>query len=263
MTPARKLLERVARREIVVGLLATDHLWTDLVEISARSGMDYLIVDMEHGAHSPELVAEVCSTGRRMDFPVFIRPRSNDYATLRLAIDLGCCGFLLASVETAAEMDTVAEAVRLPPRGKRRPGGHGNRWVVNFGAQAWRETVEDAFIVMPQIETRRGLANLAEIAAHEMTTVVAVGPYDLSAELGVCGEMQSPVLRESLGVIRAAAETTGKPMWMIGPDGAALVADGYKFLCIGEPTWVLVGALKQAAASARGAVAAKPKGYTS
>src|SRR5688572_33401002 len=54
MQPARELMERVGKNEVVVGILATDHLWTDLVEISVRSGIDYLIIDLEHGPHGPE-----------------------------------------------------------------------------------------------------------------------------------------------------------------------------------------------------------------
>src|SRR5258707_396873 len=123
MTPARTLREKIGRREITTGVLVIDHLWTDLVEVSARAGLDYLIVDMEHGSATTEAVAEACATGRRMGFPVLIRPRSNDYTAIRHAIDLGPCGFLLACVETAADLDVVRDGIYLPPRGRRRPGG--------------------------------------------------------------------------------------------------------------------------------------------
>lgn len=254
MQPARELMEKVRRGDVAVGILATDHLWTDLVEICGRSEIDYLIVDLEHGPHGPELVGEVCATGRRLGFPVLIRPRSNDYATLRHAIDLGCCGFLLASVESGAELDVVREALRMPPRGRRRPGGLGNRWVDNYGAEAWRSTVEDHFIVLPQIETRVGLKRADEIARHEMTTCLAVGPYDLSAELGVCGDMQAAPLQEALATLQRAAAAADKPMWMIGPRGDELVRAGWRFICIGEPTWILASALRRKAEEAREAL---------
>ncbi|MGC3966668.1 MAG: aldolase/citrate lyase family protein [Pirellulales bacterium] len=260
MRPAKELLERVKRGELVTGLLATDHVWTDLVELSQRAGLDYLIVDMEHGPHGPELVSEVCTTGRRLNFPVFIRPRANDYANLRLAIDLGCCGFLLASVETAAELDVVRDAIHMPPRGRRRPGGVGNRWVENYRYPAWKETVEDHFLVLPQIETRLGLENRGAIAGHEVTSALAVGPYDLSAELGVCGVMDDPKLLAALGQLKQTAADAGKPMWMIG-DAKSLVERGFNFLCIGEPSWMLVAAVKQALAEARGAAPPSPTGY--
>jgi 4-hydroxy-2-oxoheptanedioate aldolase len=253
MKAVRLLREKINRRELTTGLLATDHLWIDLVEIAVRSGVDYLIVDLEHGAHSTDLVAEVCAAGRRAELPVLARPRSNDYAAIRHAVDLGPCGFLLASIETTADLDIVRDGVFLPPRGRRRPGGRGNRWVGDFSAATWRQEFEDDFIILPQIETRVGLANAAAIAAHELTTALAVGPYDLSAELGVCGVMDAPILREALTTIRKAADGAGKPAWMIGSDAAALIRDGWRFLCIGEPTWILAAALRDKIAQARSA----------
>ncbi len=256
MEPARRLREKIVRRELTTGILVTDHVWTDLVEISQRAGLDYLIVDMEHGAASTDLVAEVCATGRRLGFPVLVRPRSNDYASLRLAADLGPCGFLLACVESAADLDVVRDALWMPPRGRRRPGGPGNRWVSDFSAQTWQREFEDHFIILPQIETRVGLENVSEIAQHALTTAMAIGPYDLSAELGVCGVMDSPVLREALLKIRAAGEAGGKSTWMIGGNAAQLVQDGWRLLCIGEPTWVLMAALRDRVAQARVALEA-------
>lgn len=254
MQPVKRLMERVRKGEVVMGLLVTDHLWTDLVEVSARSGIDYLIVDLEHGPHGPELVGEVCATGRRLGFPVLIRPRANDYMTLRHTIDLGCVGFLLAAVESAAELDVVREAVQLPPRGRRRPGGLGNRWADNFRSEGWRTSVEDDFIVLPQIETKVGMQHADAIARHEMTTCLAVGPYDLSAELGVCGEMQSPVLQDALKTLQQVAASAGKPMWNIGVHGDEMVRAGWRFICIGEPSAILGSALRSKADEARGAL---------
>lgn len=260
METARRLCEKIGRRELITGILVTDHLWTDLVEVAARSEIDYLIVDMEHGSAATDLVAEVCATGRRAGLPVLLRPRANDYAAIRQAVDLGPCGFLLACVETTADLDVVRDGIFLPPRGRRRPGGLGNRWVRNFSAAAWRQEFEEHFIVLPQIETRLGLSNVAAIAAHELTTAVAIGPYDLSAELGVCGEMESPLLRQPLATIRAAADAAGKSTWMIGSDAAQLARDGWRFLCIGEPTWILAAALRDKIAQARGAVGERSSG---
>lgn len=251
MTPAIQLRDKLDRRDLTTGLLAIDHVWSDLVEVSARAGLDYLIVDMEHGPASTETVAEVCATGRRMGFPVLIRPRSNDYTAIRHAIDLGPCGFLLACVESAADLDVVREGIYLPPRGRRRPGGPGNRWVPDYFGPTWKQTVEDHFIILPQIETRRGLGNVAEVAAHELTTALAVGPFDLAAELGVCGQMDAPPLREALATIRRAADTAGKPAWIIGSNVEGLIRDGYRFLCIGEPTSILEAALRHSVSQAR------------
>jgi 2-keto-3-deoxy-L-rhamnonate aldolase RhmA len=252
MEPARKLRDRINKGEITTGLLCSEHVWSDLVELSVRNGIDYIIVDMEHGCTAIDTVAEVCATGRRMNFPVLIRPRSNDYATLRLAMDMGPCGFLLACVESAADLEVVRDAIHLPPRGRRRPGGVGNRWVPNYLGETWRTTVEDHFIILPQIETLRGLSNVAEVAGHDLTTALAVGPYDLSAELGVAGQMSAAPLKEALVTILAAAKAAGKQGWMIGGNIEELVASGWRFLCFGEPMWILEAGFRDRIARARG-----------
>jgi 2-keto-3-deoxy-L-rhamnonate aldolase RhmA len=245
MHAARTLRKRLEEDHLTTGILVTDHLWPDLVEISTRAGLDYLIIDMEHGCASTEVIAQTCAIGRQSGFPVLIRPNNNEYSMLRLAVDLGPCGFLLACVESPADLDTAREAVYLPPRGRRRPGGPGNRWVADFSAAAWKAGFEDQFVVLPQIETKRGLENAAAIARHPLTTALAVGPYDLSAELGVCGRFDAPEFQHALESILATARRAGKPGWMIGPDPASLARDGWRFLCVGEPTSILESALRQ------------------
>jgi 2-keto-3-deoxy-L-rhamnonate aldolase RhmA len=243
MQPAKRLRDRIHRGEMTTGILAIHHVWPELVEVCARAGLDYLIVDMEHGPFSPETVAEICAVGRRSGFPVLVRPRANDYTNIRHAIDLGPIGFLLACVDSAQDLDVVRDAILLPPRGRRRPGGLGNRWVPDGLAATWKGEVEDDFLILPQIETRRGLKNVAEVVGHEITTALAVGPYDLSAELGVCGKMDDPTVIDALEIIRNAAGQVGKPAWMIG-DGMELARKGWRFICLGEPTWILEEALR-------------------
>ena len=233
MKAAKLLKEKVDRGEITTGLLATDLLFVEMVEYCQRSGIDYLIADQEHGVHSDDLVARVCALGRMVDFPVLIRTIDTAYSTIRRAIDRGPCGFLLPGIESAADLDRVRDSIYLPPRGNRRPGGPGNYWVSGFTYNTWKHEVEDDFIVLPQIETRTGLDHAEEIAGHEITTAIAIGPYDLSADLGVCSEMDHPDMKAAVEVIRKAGEKSGKTMWRIG-DGSVLAKEGFHFLCIGE-----------------------------
>ena len=132
----------------------------------------------------------------------------------------------------------------MPPRGQRRPGGRGNSWTSAASLEAWQRDVEDHFIVLPQIETQVGLDNVKEIAEHEITTSLAHGPYDLSFDLGVGGQMAGPEGMAATRQMQAAANAAGKKMWVIG-DGPTLRAEGYTFLCVGVPTAVLFYALQE------------------
>ena len=60
-----------------------------------------------------------------------IRPCVDSYAngstaaTLRKCMDMGCSGLVLPNVETVEDLDAIRDAIWLPPRGTRRPGGAG------------------------------------------------------------------------------------------------------------------------------------------
>jgi 2-keto-3-deoxy-L-rhamnonate aldolase RhmA len=142
----------------------------------------------------------------------------------------------------------------MPPRGRRSPGGRGNRWVSDVNYATWRAEVEDDLIVLAQIESRTGLACVDEIARHELTTALAIGPYDLSADLGACWEPEHPELVKAIEKIREAAAGAGKNTWMIGA-GPDLVRRGFTFICIGEPVMVMESTLGQLAEQLRASAA--------
>ena len=250
MKSAQILCEKIRSEQLTLGILTTNHFWMELIEIARNAGLDYLIIDQEHGVFDEERVVDACSLGRLIDFPILIRPHQAEFNLLRRTADKGPCGFLLPAVESAATLDDIRDALYMPPRGKRRPGGVGNRWVSNVQYTTWRDEVENDFIVLPQIETLKGLGNVEEIAQHEITTAIAIGPYDLSAALGVCWDGDHPKLRNAIHTIREAGRAAGKNMWVMG-DGVAMAQQGFSFICIGEPTGILEATLKERVAAAR------------
>jgi len=245
MQPAAELKRRILSGELTTGILVTDHLWPQIVEIARDAGLDYLIIDCEHQPHSAEVVALTCTTGRLAGFPVLVRPSQTSDAAVRAALDLGPCGLLLPCVESAAHLDSVRNAVWMPPRGQRRPGGPGNRWVPEFTSDGFRSAVEDHLIVIPQIETPQALERATEIARHDLTTALGIGPFDLSAQLGVCGApLTHPKMKAALKTFRSAAKAAGKPDWMIG-SAPQLVELGFRFICMGEASALLTVALRE------------------
>ncbi len=245
LTPAIRMKEKLSSGEPVVGIMATDHIWPLLVELCKLGGLDYLIVDREHGYHTDEEVAHVCQVARLANFPVLMRVVSCETSEIRRAIDLGPCGLLLPCIETTEQLDMARDAMLMPPRGKRRPGGMGNYWLDNFHYTTWRDEFEDHFIVIPQIETRQGVENVDAIAKHPMVTAMGIGPYDLSADLGCCWDPSNNEHKDSITRIKTAAHAVGKKVW-VGCDGPALREQGYTFIWIGTASSVLRGGFASA-----------------
>ena len=251
MKPACILREKLESEEPVLGVLVTQHLWMELIDVALAAGLDYIIIDREHMGHGHQEVADFCRLGRLANFPVLLRPTTASLDMVRMAMDLGPCGLLLPMVESAAQLDEVRDGLYLPPRGQRRPGGAGNRWVTRYDYETFRSEVEDNLIVLPQIESPLGMENVDEIIAHEITTALAVGPYDLSARLGICGQMDDPKLIAAIDGLKQAAARVGKKTWMIG-DGTSLLKQGFRFFCIGEPTWIMQAAIGKMVEELRG-----------
>ncbi|MEO2017364.1 MAG: aldolase/citrate lyase family protein [Fuerstiella sp.] len=244
LKPAAELKARLATDEPVVGLMATDQAWPLLVEICQSSGLDYLIIDREHGHFSDELVSQICQVGRLANFPVLMRTVSCEASVIRRAMDMGPCGLLLPCVESTDQIDQVQQAALMPPRGRRRPGGMGNYWIHDYQYETWKSEFEEHFIVIPQIESLVGVNNAASLAAHPFVTALGLGPYDLSADLGCCWEPDNEKYLSALQRVKAAADGAGKKVWA-GTDAAALRAQGFTFLWIGTTTSLLTGAIRQ------------------
>ena len=236
----RKKIE--SETDITTGIICTNHFWPGMVELAMRAELDYLIIDLEHISYDAQMVGEACAIGRREDFPILIRPPAAEYTPVRMAMDLGPCGLLVPYVETPETMRVIQDAVWMKPRGRRRPGGFGNHWVDDFNYETWKRDVEANFIIMPQIESRLGLENVDTIAANPLTTAMAIGPYDLSGDLGVCWDPEAAELKQALQTVREAGRAVGKNTWMIG-DAPTLIERGFNFLCLAEPTAFLQGQL--------------------
>lgn len=242
LKPALELRTKLASGRPVVGVMATDHVWPLLVEICQRAGLDYLVVDREHGYHTDAAVAHVCQVARLAGFPVLMRTVSCEMSELRRAVDMGPCGVLLPCVDSTKQLDMAREALLMPPRGKRRPGGMGNYWMRDVHYATWRDEFEEHFIVIPQIETRAGLENVEAIAGHPMVTALGLGPYDLSADLGCCYDPDNSAHKAAIERITQAARASGKKLW-IGVDAPKLISQGYTFLWVGTVSSVLVNGL--------------------
>jgi len=238
MQPAERIKQKLAAGELVTGVLATNHVWPGLIELCQSADVDYLIVDQEHGPYHDGISAEICRLGRLADFATLIRTISTDYDVVRRAMDMGPCGLMFPCVDGTQALDEARDAIWMPPRGRRRPGGLGNAWVSNIQLSAWQEQVEGSLLVLPQVESKSGLANAVDIANHEIVTSLAIGPYDLSGSLGCLGNLDHPDFASALAQLRSAASQAGKPMWMIG-DGQRWVQEGFHFICFCEPTQLL------------------------
>jgi len=210
---AGELKKKLRQGDITLGAWMTFDFWPGWLEIYKQVGLDCAILDMEHGAATLADAEALCRTARLLDFPLILRAEAAVYHVLRKYMDMGPAGMMIPWVERAEQVETLREAIFCAPQGRRGPGGASIFSAPNLERAGWA-AIEENFCVMLQVETPAGVAAMSEIMAQPWVDCVCLGPYDLSLNLGHCGDMRHPAVVEAITRVIEQARALGKPVGM-------------------------------------------------
>ncbi len=216
----------------------------DSAEIIARMGYDWAAVDMEHGAFSRSHLPDVFRALERWGTLPFVRVSQGTMRQIKSCLDSGARGLIFPMIETREQLD---EAIHysLYPGGKEFPGGRrgvgfsrANSYGLDFVEHTTAEGLGQDIVLVAQIEHVNALGNLEAIFAHPRLDAYMVGPYDLSASMGLTGQFEHPEFLKALTLIEQKAEAAKLPkgFHVVQPDPEALkarAAQGYTFLAYG------------------------------
>lgn len=208
-----------------------------VAEICAGAGLDWLLVDMEHGPSGLESVLAQLQAVAAYPVTPVVRVPSDDAVVIKQVLDLGAQNLLVPMVSSAAQAHAVVEAVHYPPRGRRGVGSalaRSARWNRVDGYLTDAAAHVSLFV---QVESADAVAAAAEIAAVDGVDGVFVGPSDLAASMGLLGQQTHPDVTAAVLSAFAAVRAVGVPVGVNAFDPA--VAESY--LAAGA-SFVLVGA---------------------
>jgi 2-keto-3-deoxy-L-rhamnonate aldolase RhmA len=222
MTSLRK---RLLDGELVVGTMISEVRNPNVAHLLALSGFDFVIIDNEHGAYSPETVSDFVAGARGADIAVIVRVPEIRRECILKPLDSGAAGLLAPQVNTVAEAEDVVQHAKYPPLGSRgvavrRPH---NRYARIGAAEHLRQANEETFIAV-QAESAEAIACIDGIAAVEGVDCVFAGPYDLSVSLGIPGQVDHPREVEAIDKLLSACLKHGKVGGILLFDAAMLRA---------------------------------------
>ena len=174
------------------------------VRLLAAAGLDYVVIDLQHGGASEADLPAMTSAIRLAGATPVARVRHAHTADIGRALDLGCEGVIVPNIDSAAQARQAAGAVRYPPAGHRSAGGV-------------LAAAEPFCLVMA--ESADAVAALEATLAVEGVDGLYVGPKDLSLSLGCEADPDDPVLRRALNRVWAACAAAGKPVGVHAADG--------------------------------------------
>lgn len=203
-----------------------------LIELVALNGLDFVIIDTEHGESNFETVINMCRAAEVCGITAIVRMTNYDQKSIGRYLDNGLHGVQVPMVETAEMARKVVEACKYAPEGVRgMSGGRGTKWghYTDYAATANRET-----ITVCMCETKLGVDNIEEIAKTPNLDVIFVGTGDLSQSLGVKGQNHPIVLEAVAHVLNACKKNDVTPGIVTGggADAIKYIEQGFRYVTV-------------------------------
>lgn len=233
----KSLKAALAAKTLTVGSWLT-FADTDVAEVMAKAGFDWLVVDMEHSSIGLREMSRMVQVIDLAGCVPLVRVGMNDPLLIKQALESGAEGVIVPMVNNVTEAQAAVAAAHYPPSGAR---GVGMYRAQGYGAgfEDYRDKAARDIVVIVQIEHRDAVENLREIMSVDGVDAFIVGPYDLSGSFGKPGDFDALDVTEALGKVRdycvSGAKTGGiHAVLNAGDDLAKRVDEGYRFIAYGS-----------------------------
>lgn len=207
-----RTIELLAAGQSTFGIFSHDRS-LDNARMLARSGLDFIFIDMEHGPYNVETLRTFLlgMTDRRRilekgnlqpDVTPIVRIPANGRDQVsymaKQVLDAGAMGVMFPYVNTAEEALAAVRSMRYPqrrgspdmePMGVRGSGATNANWLWGVPdytqrADVWPLDPEGELMAVIQIETVEAVRNVEAILAVPGISAIFVGPADLGMSIG-------------------------------------------------------------------------------
>ena len=181
--------------------------------VAKDAGLDFIMIDMEHGTYSVESVSAIANVARSIGLGIFVRVPELSKGYVSGIMDGGADGVMVPMLSTVQQARALVNWSRYAPVGNRglgTPGAHTNFAAMGEHPEPFMVRQNENTLAIAQIETVEAIDNIEEIAAVGGIDVLLIGPNDLSNALGVPGELMNDTLQQAIGKVADAAQKHGK-----------------------------------------------------
>lgn len=221
------------------------------MESLSRTGLDYVIIDTEHGCFSEESTADYILAAERGGLLPYVRIGDIRRPYVLRMLDIGARGLIVPNIRSLDEVKTLVSYAKFPPLGSR---GYCPNRTTGWGADAWSKDVlgymeacNARCKLIPQCETKEALAEIEQIAALPGVDGIFVGPCDLSIALGIPLEFENPVLIDAVKRILKACRDNGKESYIFAgnlQDAAKWAGEGFDSIAYSLDASVFIQAFR-------------------
>lgn len=238
----KKLKNKIKKNKISLGAwmqIAS----TDIADIfSSNEKFDWVCVDLEHGNIGYEKLADIFRIIQLNGKIPFARLKSCDEDQAQKVLDLGAMGLIIPKIEKPVELERIIKSANLPPNGNRGYGFFRSNLYGKFFDEYNKQLKKP--IIIGMIETVDGLNLIDEILNVKNFDGIFIGPYDLSASLGIVGKFKSKKFNQALKKITNISKDKNKIVGIHVVDNSNKILNenikkGFKFIAYSMDTVML------------------------
>jgi len=225
-------------------------------EILAKGGFDWVLIDMQHGCMDYQTAVEMIRAIDLAGITPLVRILWNEPGMIGRMLDAGAMGIVAPMINSVAETQSLVDACRYPPAGKRSLGP------VRVGARdgmGYVAGANDRIAVIPMIETVEALAAVEDIAGVSGVDALFVGPFDLSFSLGLRpGDNDGePKFDQAIARVNAAARSRSIATAVLSTAALAPLRakQGFQMISVLTDSGALAAAAHTSLSSSRSAIA--------
>ncbi|HBC88564.1 MAG TPA: aldolase [Lentisphaeria bacterium] len=205
----KTLKELMAEKKSVFGIFAktNDPMF---IEVMGKAGIDFVIIDCEHGPNSPREVLPLVLAAKASNLQTVVRVGSSSVIEIQRMLDIGISGIQVPQVQTEEDARGVVKSAKFAPLGMR--GVCCNVRAADYSLKKRQEYFSGQnrdVAVIVQIEGKEGFDNLDSMMNVEGIDIFFIGPNDLAQSLG-CPDVNHKKVQDTVNDIIGKCREKGK-----------------------------------------------------
>ena len=204
------MLDKLRRGETVIGTWNTIAS-TNVTDIIASTGIDFVVIDFEHGPFDLSNVMNYVNACEYYAASPIVRIPRNVEWIIQQVLDQGAHGIITPHIETGEGALKFSRSTKFSPLGVRgftpftKAGEYSGE-----DNKSFIKSSNDQTFSMTIVESAEGLENIDEISKCENLDAIYFGSYDISQSLGVPGETRHEKVIKAITEANRVAQKNGK-----------------------------------------------------
>ncbi|MBI2949126.1 MAG: hypothetical protein HYY23_15910 [Verrucomicrobia bacterium] len=249
-TAVTKLRQKLRANQPVFGLWVTLES-ASITEMAVALGMDWVVIDAEHGHLDWKDITEHLRAAVRSDTVVLVRVAELNLGLIKRVLDIGADGVVVPWIETAEQLRRAVAYAQYPLEGVRGIGAE--------RATAWGQCLiqhakeaNDHVLVVPIIETVTAGRNVQALCQVPGVEIFFFGPADYSSTAGYRGQWEGPGVAEQILAVKDTLRRAGKHCGLMTTSEQNIFTrldQGFRMLGLGFDSGLMLRSLRSALAA--------------